>query len=51
MIVRNPTRELMTRPPRRLGSDDPTARFPLEEEELPPPREETPSTRAPTVRD
>ena len=52
MTVRNQVRELFVRPPRRLGSEDPTARFPREDE-TPPPDEppETPTFRAPTVRE
>ena len=48
MTVRNQVRELFVSPPRRLGSEDPTARFPREEEpELEPPEPPTPR-RAPT---
>jgi len=52
MTVRNQVRELFVLPPRRLGSEDPTARFPREDE-TPPPVEppETESSRAQTVRE
>jgi hypothetical protein len=52
MTVRNQVRELFVSPPRRLGSEDPTARFPREDE-TPPPEDpsETPSSRAPTARE
>lgn len=37
MSVRDQVRELFTRPPRRLGSEDPTARFNREDDPEEPP--------------